>query len=270
MKKSILTGLLAITACVGAASSAAAAEAYKVKENDSFWKIEKAHKLPTQSLQAINPNIDPLNLQIGSIIKMPDTYTAKEGETLWTISKEIKIPVEKLQNLNPKVNPQNIQGGTVLVLPDKESGQAKKEQKVEAAKSKVSTVSTKAKKVKKAAKTVKTTSGNELNYSHVISSKATAYSGAAEENGGYAGVDYFGNKLKVGTIAVDPDVIPLGSKVYVTGYSSFPGLPKGGMIARATDIGGAIKDKHIDIYVPGSPDHVNDFGVQKVKVYILK
>ena len=41
-------------------------------------------------------------------------------------------------------------------------------------------------------------------------------------------------------IAVDPNVIPLGSKVYVEGYGE----------AIAADTGGAIKGNKIDVHVP--------------------
>lgn len=98
--------------------------------------------------------------------------------------------------------------------------------------------------------------------------KATAYSASAQENGGYGAVDYFGNPLQLGTIAVDPSVIPLGSTVYIEGYN-FDGLPAGGMLAKATDTGGAIKGNRIDIFVPGSPSKAKQFGLQNVKVHVL-
>jgi len=98
--------------------------------------------------------------------------------------------------------------------------------------------------------------------------KASAYSDDPSENAGTS-LDYFGNPLKLGTIAVDPNVIPLGSKVYISGYT-FDGLPAGGMVATAADIGGAIKGKRIDIFIPGSPDYVNRFGFQNVKVEVLR
>lgn len=105
-------------------------------------------------------------------------------------------------------------------------------------------------------------------FKKVISAKATAYTASPEENGGYASLDYMGNKLKLGTIAVDPSVIPLGSKVYIEGYN-YDGLPAGGMYATATDIGGAIKGNHVDIFLPESPAKASNFGVQSVKISLL-
>jgi 3D (Asp-Asp-Asp) domain-containing protein len=98
--------------------------------------------------------------------------------------------------------------------------------------------------------------------------KATAYSSDVQENGGWGAVDYYGNPLQLGTIAVDPSVVPLGSTVYITGYQA-PGLPPEGLMAKATDTGSAIKGNHIDIFMPGSPKQSLDFGKQDVKIYVL-
>jgi 3D (Asp-Asp-Asp) domain-containing protein len=59
-------------------------------------------------------------------------------------------------------------------------------------------------------------------------------------------------------IAVDPNVIPLGKKVWVEGYG----------IAIAGDTGGAIQGNRIDILMPTSQDALN-FGRKTVKVVIL-
>jgi 3D (Asp-Asp-Asp) domain-containing protein len=98
--------------------------------------------------------------------------------------------------------------------------------------------------------------------------KATAYSSDVQENGGWGAVDYFGNPLELGTIAVDPSVVPLGSTVYITGYQA-PGLPPQGMMAKATDTGSAIKGHHVDIFMPGTKKQSLDFGKQEVKIYVL-
>lgn len=59
-------------------------------------------------------------------------------------------------------------------------------------------------------------------------------------------------------IAVDPSIIPLGSKVYVEGYG----------LAIAADIGGGIKNYEIDILVPTEQEAIS-WGVKYVDVKIL-
>ncbi len=61
------------------------------------------------------------------------------------------------------------------------------------------------------------------------------------------------------TIAVDPDLIPLGWWVYIEGYGLY----------KAEDTGGAIKGKKIDIYIEDL-EIVNKFGVKRNKtVYVI-
>lgn len=58
------------------------------------------------------------------------------------------------------------------------------------------------------------------------------------------------------TVAVDRDVIPLGTVLYIEGYGDF----------LAEDVGGAINGNHIDIYVE---DHQRalELGVDNAEVY---
>ncbi|ASR78338.1 hypothetical protein PPISBEST_101 [Bacillus phage PPIsBest] len=95
--------------------------------------------------------------------------------------------------------------------------------------------------------------------------KATAYTADPAENGGTyggrvltaTGFDLTANpSAKV--IAVDPRVIPLGSKVHVEGYGT----------AIASDTGGAIKGNRIDVLMP-SKSQSSNWGVRTVKVTIL-
>lgn len=60
-------------------------------------------------------------------------------------------------------------------------------------------------------------------------------------------------------IAVDPNVIPLGSKVWVEGYG----------YAIAGDTGGAIKGNKIDIFVPNIDDAYK-WGRQHIKIRVYK
>lgn len=88
---------------------------------------------------------------------------------------------------------------------------------------------------------------------------ATAYT--AECNG-CSGVTATGINLKANpnlkVIAVDPSVIPLGSKVWVEGYG----------YAVAGDTGGAIKGNRIDLHVPTKQQAYN-FGKRQVKIKII-
>lgn len=63
---------------------------------------------------------------------------------------------------------------------------------------------------------------------------------------------------KVGTIAVDTSVIPMGTKVYVVGYG----------FATAEDTGGAIKGNIIDLYMDTEEACIN-WGRRNVIIYIL-
>lgn len=88
---------------------------------------------------------------------------------------------------------------------------------------------------------------------------ATAYTANCN---GCSGVTATGVNLKsnpnLKIIAVDPGVIPLGSKVWVEGYG----------YAVAGDTGGAIKGNKIDVFMP-SKSKAYDFGRQKVRVKVL-
>lgn len=200
-----------------------------------------------------------------SVSAFAEEYRIKQDDTFWTISQAYGLPLNKVLAANKGVDPLNLQEGQTIQLPIKNS----------VAKAKAPTASKVSSKqpVQIASvaddNTIITASGKSYEYKKSFSVVASAYSADPSENGGYGAVDYFGNALKLGTIAVDPKVIPFGTKVFITGYD-FAGLPKGGMIATASDAGGAIKGKRIDIFIPGSKSKVNMFGLQDIKVYILK
>ena len=102
----------------------------------------------------------------------------------------------------------------------------------------------------------------------VLNLTATAYAPSLQDNYPYGPVDYFGNPLVAGDVAVDPSVIPLNTWLWVTGYST-PFLPAGGFLAHAVDEGNAIKGMRIDLFINQSESNVSSFGIQPVKVYVL-
>ncbi|NBI62157.1 DUF348 domain-containing protein [Clostridiales bacterium] len=87
-------------------------------------------------------------------------------------------------------------------------------------------------------------------YVKKITVKAYSYTGG--------GRTASGTRARVGEIAVDPRVIPLGTNVYVEGYG----------FARAEDTGGNIKGNTIDVYKNSESACLN-WGVRHVTVYIL-
>lgn len=198
-------------------------------------------------------------------------HTAEEGDTFYLLAKKYGVGMEQLMNANQGIDPGNIYEGLKLTIPGTEAPEAKaaapESNQAPAAKTmKADAVS--GPTVLPSDKVVEAW-GKTFNYSHTIQVKASAYSAAADENGKWGAVDYFGNPLKLGTIAVDPDVIPMGTKVLVTGYNH-DGLPKQAFVATASDQGGAIKGNRIDIFIPGSVKSVESFGFQDVTLYVLK
>lgn len=198
-----------------------------------------------------------------------NTHTIKQNDTFWKLSLKYQIPLSQMMEANPGVDPLHLQIGATLKLPSASNAAQAKAADTKAAKEQ-SVQATAAKAAAEQSEPVVVSSdGQKLAYTDKLSLKATAYTAAASENGKWGAVDYFGNALKVGTVAVDPKMIPLGTKLYITGYD-YNGLPAGGIIAKATDIGGSIKGNRIDIFVPHTTQQAREFGIQNVQVYVLK
>lgn len=93
----------------------------------------------------------------------------------------------------------------------------------------------------------------------VLIMSASAYTAHPSENGGNAsGRTAIGLKIGHGVVAVDPRVIPLGTRLYIEGYG----------YAVAADTGGAIKGNRIDLAM-NSRSTMRAFGRRKVVVHIL-
>ncbi len=107
-------------------------------------------------------------------------------------------------------------------------------------------------------------SDKEFEYKYVIECTATAYDPSPEENGGYGGQSATGIPLQKGVIAVDPNVIPLGSRVYI---EALDGSWTYGY-AVAGDTGGAIKGNRVDLLYP-TKSECYQFGRRKCRVYVL-
>lgn len=106
------------------------------------------------------------------------------------------------------------------------------------------------------------TSNAPSHFEKVLNIKATAYAPGYHDNQQWGEKTFLGTQVRPGIIAVDPKIIPLGSRVYIE-------FPDGhGQYAVAEDTGGAIKGHRIDIATT-SVEKANDFGIKQVKVYIV-
>lgn len=103
-------------------------------------------------------------------------------------------------------------------------------------------------------------SNSEAPEGKTMTVSSTAYTAACDGCSGVTatGVDLNDNPNQK-VIAVDPDVIPLGSKVYVEGYGE----------AIAADTGGAINGEKIDLHV-SDKDEANSYGVQDVNITVIE
>jgi uncharacterized protein YabE (DUF348 family) len=102
--------------------------------------------------------------------------------------------------------------------------------------------------------------GENIRFERAFEVKATAYCPCSKCCGPYAtGNTAIGVVAKKGVIAVDPRVIPMGTRVYVDGYG----------FALAADTGSAIKGNKIDLCFDTHEEALR-FGVKSLKVYVLE
>ena len=94
-----------------------------------------------------------------------------------------------------------------------------------------------------------------MNYTAIMSMEATAY---LPSDGGGSGITAMGIPAAYGVVAVDPGIIPLGSRLYIPGYG----------MAIAADTGGAIYGYRIDLCMESYAEAM-DFGRRVVTVYVL-
>lgn len=96
------------------------------------------------------------------------------------------------------------------------------------------------------------TSSSSMNVKRTLTVKAYAYTG-----GGYTAT---GTKAKYGTLAVDPKVIPYGTKIYIKELDK---------VFTAEDCGGGIKGNKIDIYM-NTESACRNWGVRTITLQILE
>lgn len=102
-------------------------------------------------------------------------------------------------------------------------------------------------------------SGAPDSYHKLIQMIATAYVPGSAGNGKWGKRIHLGTYVSPGVAAVDPSIIPLGTRLWVEGYGE----------AVAADTGNAIKGNRIDLAFNNRQDALK-YGIKRVNVYIME
>ncbi|MGU8236377.1 3D domain-containing protein [Clostridium perfringens] len=235
-------------------------ERYKAELKELKASTEESLKTLDSKKIEEQKKIDELNRQkeaVLEVIKENEMSLISHSVSVINSSSsisEIESAVSTLNQLIPQLNIDSV----------KETAN----NSVQAAKNKIESLKAEeAKKAEEAAKNNAANSSGTLNstsssqpssdgkYKKTLSMEATAYSGGTLTAMGLKPVRDPGG---ISTIAVDPSVIPLGSKVYIPGYG----------YAIASDTGGVIKGNIIDLYM-NSHDECTSWGRRQVTLHIV-
>ncbi|MDQ0215299.1 3D (Asp-Asp-Asp) domain-containing protein/LysM repeat protein [Oikeobacillus pervagus] len=284
MKKSIIA-LAATTILSTGYIGSASAQSYKVERGDNLWNIAREHHTTVEQLKDWNGIASDIIYpnQVLTVSAEPIYYQIQKGDTLSKIARMHGVSVQNLKAMNQLTsdliyagNRLIVAGGSVNQTVTEPAPQINESNKVKEPVNNPSSQASESAHTEQPAQPAveaveetptpvpaqpapqqeasANTNGNEFTVT------ATAYTAECD---GCSGTTATGINLKSNPnakiIAVDPNVIPLGSKVYVEGYGE----------AIAGDTGGAIKGNKIDIFVP-SEDQARNWGVRTVKVKVLQ
>ncbi|RBP07967.1 3D domain-containing protein [Rossellomorea aquimaris] len=267
LKKSIIS-VAAFTTLAVSGGASASAQDIEVKKGDTLWGIAQEYGTSVDQLMKWNNlNSHLIYPDQELTVSSKEYYTVKKGDTLWGISSQYGVSVDSLISWNALESDLIVPGQElVLNLEDKKAPSATantSEQAAAPAQEETAEVAPEAEapatEPAEAQPAAEEPAAQEEAVKE-ITVEATAYTASCEGCSGTTatGVNLLENPdAKV--IAVDPNVIPLGSKVYVEGYG----------YATAEDTGGAIKGNRIDVFIP-SKDQAVDWGRKSVNVKILE
>lgn len=293
MKKSVVA-LAAIATISSGFAGKTSAETHQVKLGETLWSISREHNVTVEELKSWNdltsniiyPNEE---LQVSGEYE----YKIQQGDTLSAIAKKFGVTVQDLVEWNHLKNKHRIYVGDTLIImegsatkqtsvhkqqaveqtsvnqevKEQEPVQQNPVEQVPVQKEPVEQTSVQKETAEEAPVRKETensvvsskSSNAETSTKEQLTVTATAYTANCEGCSGKTatGIDLKANPNQK-VISVDPNVIPLGSKVYVEGYGT----------AIAGDTGGSIKGNKIDVFFPSENEAIQ-WGVKEVSVQIL-
>lgn len=103
---------------------------YIIKSGDTLYQLARTYNTTVEAILAINPGINPNNLQIGQRICIPESitppptcpvgtfaYTIKQGDTIYQLARTYNTTVEAILAANPGIDPMNLRIGQVICIP---------------------------------------------------------------------------------------------------------------------------------------------------------
>lgn len=233
----------------------------KNSNNDSKTIVQEL--LAAQTLKDQTPSMS----KVTKVEKTPTvaSYTVEAGDTIENIAKAFEVSLEDLMKWNAGLTIDSIiqVGQTIKIQTEKDPTTIETSKLSWEAPAPVVEVAPEPAVVAEApaevapAPTVETTPTAAAPSGRVVTVSATAYSTSEPGMSSFTalGIDL---RQTSNVIAVDPNVIPLGSRVFVEGYGE----------AIAGDTGGAIVGNKIDVHF-ATVDACYQWGVRSVQVTIL-
>ncbi|MGP4063251.1 LysM peptidoglycan-binding domain-containing protein [Halobacillus litoralis] len=253
MKKTIVS-LAAVASVSAVTATTVSADELKVEKGDTLWGIAQDYGVSVQDIKSengLNSNLIFPNQTLsinGQADGQPtssdnNVHVVKSGDTLYSIGQANGVSVDQLKDWN------GLQDN--LIVPQQELS-------LNGPNKKVDQNPAPAEEEAEAKQTSSQPADDGV--AKTLTMEATAYTASCEGCSGttYTGIDLNANPDQK-VVAVDPDVIPLGSEVYVEGYGK----------AVAGDVGGAINGNRIDVFIPEQSDAL-DFGRKTVEVKVYE
>jgi 3D (Asp-Asp-Asp) domain-containing protein len=237
----IKAAAIALAATLSMASAADAATQHEVKNGESLYVIGQSHGIKVEDMIGANKQlINPDLIYIGDIVNIPtkgaaapkaaaSTYKVQKGDSIMRIADKYGIDFQDLLAANKGIVPDRLQIGQVLNLP---SGAKERS-------------------------TAPTGSSSSEVWEVTAFTAGYESTGKSPGDAGY-GITASGTTVTEGRTIACPPELPFGTKVTV---------PKLGSTYTCEDRGGAIKGKHIDVYM-SSLERARAWGSQWLEIII--